>query len=453
MKIFQTERNSDCPCGSGRKFKKCCQERVGEATRRISQTVGMESITAEGLDVIETLGFLCGLRAEDGHMPSPETLGRLLNEAWDEVEQISEIEDEGALSALSLRVQVLLGEKHKLRAIRVPVWQFEFEKDDNTGDNELFHEIVDYLGGPLGRIFIIEAVDSIGMSLLYDDYSDEDIKTLLIALGWLVIDDTRNFFLYTVLHKTAADLAAAEEELDKIRDKYEDANNEELYQELRSLLRRYPVYDQMLSENMKGDIKKTLSAVAGGKLKIETPLYSVLGGISAMLSKLIDMLDTVAAQRRLTAENLPLLEETLFAEGEFRFFFPELTNCLDKAAKESEDSELRDCVNNSLFFLILLSDRKQVAVVKLLYVYCICSFISKLPVAVPGSDIEFRVLGDFYDQPLIERYACHLEFLEMFEEAEHVRDVFRKMGEEEKRKIDLHEDELIELTGSILDKA
>lgn len=452
MKIFQTERNSSCPCGSGRKFKKCCQGRVEEAIRRISQTVGTEGITAEGLEVIETLGFLCGLQAEDGHMPSPETLGRILNEAWEEEEQVRDRQDEGVLNALSLGFQVLLGEKHLLRVIRIPLWQLKSEYEDRAGDNNVFDEIIKYLGGPGGREFITEAVDSIGMSLLYDDYSDEELKTLLIALGWLVIDETRNFFLYAVLHKTGSDLVAAGEEITKIQGKCGDRDDAEVYQEVRSLLRKYPIYDQMLSEVMQDDIKLILTAVARGELEIKVPLYSVLGGLYALLLKLVECMETMSMQRVLTPEDLPPLEEVLFAEGEFRFFFPELTNCLDKAAIGYEDSELRDCLSNLVFFLVLLSDTKQITVIKVFYVFCICFFITKLPFAVPGADLEFRGLGDLFDGKLIERYASHLEVMEMFEEAAHVRDVFENMKKQTIKELDFHEVKLIELAKSIFNK-
>lgn len=195
MKIFQIERNSDCPCGSGRKYKRCCQGRVDDATRRISQAVGVGSFTAEGLEVIETLGFLCGLQAEGGHMPAPERLGQLLQEAWDEEDEIQYNQDEGALSALSMAFQVLLGEKHQLRSIRIPVWQFELEfgqeYESEDEEIELIKEIIDYLVDPGGREFMTEALKCTGMSLLYDDYTDGELKTLLAALGWLVVDKKR----------------------------------------------------------------------------------------------------------------------------------------------------------------------------------------------------------------------------------------------------------------------
>jgi exonuclease VII small subunit len=265
MKIFQTERNSTCPCGSGRKFKKCCQGLVEEATRRIRQVVssGGGSFTPEGLEVIETLGFLCGLQAEDGHMPAPETLGSVLNDAWEAEEQIRGSLDQGALSTLSLGLQVLLGEKQHLRTIRIPVWQFASGSADDE-DEDLWDLIDQYLTGDEGLEFIEETVNSIGLSLLYDDYTDEELKTLLIALGWFVIDDTRDLFLYTVLHKTRSDLAAAEEKMDEIMKEQGNDDQGEMYQELRSVMRQYPAYDQMLSDNLRDDIGLVMSAVAEG---------------------------------------------------------------------------------------------------------------------------------------------------------------------------------------------
>lgn len=454
MKIFQIERNSLCPCGSGRKFKKCCQGRVEDATHRISQAVGIEGITPEGYEVIETLGFLCGLFAEDGHMPAPETLGKLLNEAWEEEEQIRARQDEGALNALSLRVQVLLGEKHQLRTIRIPLWQLECGYGDRAGDDDVIDEVIEYLEGPEGWEFITEAVNSIGMSLLYDEYSEEELKTLLIALGWLVIDETRSFFLYTVLGKTRSELVAAEEEFSIIQEKFEDADDEEVYQELRSLLRRYPIYDQMLSDAVQDDIKMVLTAVAQGELDIIVPLYSVLGGVYALFLKLVEDMETMSMQGDIAPEDLPPLEEILFAGGEFHFFFPELINCLNRAVIDNEDSELGDCLGNLMFFLVLLSDTKQINVIKIFYVFCICILISKLPFTVPGADIEFKGLRDFFDEQLIERYASYLESQEMLEEAAHVRDVFENIKEQTItiKELDIHEVKLIEMAKSMFNK-
>ena len=52
------------------------------------------------------------------------------------------------------------------------------------------------------------------------------------------------YFLYTVLHKTRSDLAAAEEKMDEIMKEQGNDDQGEMYQELRSVM---PVscYDQM----------------------------------------------------------------------------------------------------------------------------------------------------------------------------------------------------------------
>jgi hypothetical protein len=451
MRIFNLERNSYCPCGSRRKFKKCCQSRVDEAAHRISQAVGAGGFTAEGLEVIETLGVLCGLQSGEGHPPAPERVGRLLNEAWEEEEQLRRSFDEGALTALSMRVQVLLGEKHQLRTIRIPVWRFGLggigEQNDGVVD-----EIIEFYNSPGGRPFISDAVDSIGMSLLFDDYTDQELKTLLTALGWLVIDDTRDVLLYSVLQKTKSDILTADEEFVKIQKNRDNKDNAELYQELRSLLHRYPIFDQMLSEEMDDDITAVLDAVAKGDLELDVPLYSVLGGLYGMLSKVSDLGEKFLLHQKLTPDNMPPLEETLFAGGEYHCFFPEIVCFLEDAASTCEDKELRDCLESLLFFLVLLSDTKQITVVKYLYVRGIYSYIQRLPFVLPEAELEFGSISDLCDEQLIERYASHLESQEMTEEAAHVREVFKNLGSEAKREISILQDELFKMAKSILDK-
>jgi hypothetical protein len=459
MKIFQIERNSDCPCGSGRKYKKCCQGRVEDATHCISHTVGIGSFTAEGLEVIETLGFLCGLQAEDGHMPAPERLGQLLEEAWDEEDEIQLRRDEGAISALSMAFQVLLGEKHQLRLIRIPVWQYELEfgqeYESEDEEVELIKEIIDYMVGPGGREFMTEALKCIGMSLLYDDYTDGELKTLLAALGWLVIDDTRDLFLFSVLYKTRSDLVVAAQKITEIMEKYGEDDQEELYQEMRSILFNYPVYDQMLSDKADGDINFVIEAVANDELKLDVPLYSVLQGIYAMISKAVESSDALFSSEDLSAGTLKALapmEEVLFPGGEYRFFFPEVLSCLDRELRETDDDELRDSLNEFMFFLILLSDTKQIAIIKYLHVRCICAYLGRLPVILPEADLEFKVPADYCDQNLIEKYACYLESQDMKEEAVYVRNAFETLGEQAEKEAFLYEDEVIDFAKLLLEE-
>jgi hypothetical protein len=391
---------------------------------------------------------LCGLQAENGHMPVPETLGSVLNDAWEAEEQIRGSLDEGALSTLSLAFQVLLGEKQQLRMIRIPVWQFGSEAADKAeyADEELIDK---YLTGAEGWEFIEETVNSIGLSLLYDDYSDDELKTLLTALGWFVIDDTRDLFLHTVLSKTRSDLVAAEEKIDKIMQEHGDDQRAEIYREAHSVLRQYPVYDQMLSDNLSDDIDLVMTAVMKGELKIEVPLYSVLGGMYAVISKLVENLKDISSSKP-ASDRFPSLEETLFMDGENHFFFPQLIEGLQRAVMETEDEQFRDALDGLLFFLVLLSDTRQINIIKLLYVNCIRSYFSNLPVELLEANVEFSTMSDYCDRGLIERYASHLETLEMMEEATHVRDVFNTMGEKAGRGFNVFNDDLVKMAKNVL---
>ncbi|PRR71642.1 hypothetical protein MHFGQ_11790 [Moorella humiferrea] len=71
------QRNDDCPCGSGRKYKKCCLSRVEEANRLLNQVVGPGTYTTTGRKILATLGFMCGLSmGEGGTYPNPARIGR-----------------------------------------------------------------------------------------------------------------------------------------------------------------------------------------------------------------------------------------------------------------------------------------------------------------------------------------------------------------------------------------
>ncbi|MDH7578278.1 MAG: SEC-C domain-containing protein [Bacillota bacterium] len=444
MDIFQVERNDGCPCGSGRKFKRCCQDRVEGAVRRIGQVIGMSGCTAEGREIIETLGFLSGLQAEDeGHMPDPETLGKILKEAWEEEDHMRSRKDEGALRGLSLQLQVLLGEKPYLRHIRVPVWLFDSGEDDEDFD------IIEYLAGTGGYLFVTEAVESIRLSLLYDDYTEDEVKILLAGLGWLVVDDTRGLFFQSVLYKTRCDLLAAGKEASEIFEKYGDENKLGVYEEIRSIFQKYPVYKRMLSADMLEGINPAVKAISQGEIKINVPLYSVLGGIYAIISGLADSFTSVFSRRGVFPALIPPLEDVLLDGGELIFFFPEVVNFIGEAIQENQDGELESSLGKLLVYLTCLHDEIQVTLLKLLYMRCICTFLDELPLALPEAGVEFDAPKDFCDGKLIQQYAGYLESQGMAEEAGHVRDVFQSMGEQARVKAETQEKELVKLARAL----
>jgi hypothetical protein len=300
-----------------------------------------------------------------------------------------------------------------------------------------------------------EALKCTGMSLLYDDYTDGELKTLLAALGWLVVDDTRDLFLFSVLYKTRSDLMVAAQKVTEIMEKYGEDDQEELYQEMRSILFNYPVYDQMLSDKADDDINFVMEAVANDELNLDVSLFSVLQGIYAMISKAAESSEALLSSEDLptgTLKALAPMEEVLFPGGEYRFFFPEILGCLDRELRETDNSELRDSLNEFLFFLILLSDTKQIAIIKYLHVRCICAYLGRLPVFLPEADLEFKVPADYCDQNIIEKYACYLGSRDMTEEAVYVRNAFETLGEQAQQEAFLYEDEVIDFARLLLEE-
>jgi hypothetical protein len=57
-------RNEPCPCGSGKKFKKCCLDERAELTRRMRQ----DTRNLKVIDINETLGALIERKKSDSRI-------------------------------------------------------------------------------------------------------------------------------------------------------------------------------------------------------------------------------------------------------------------------------------------------------------------------------------------------------------------------------------------------
>ncbi len=422
MKIFEVERNDLCPCGSGRKYKKCCQRRVEDAVRRIGRVVELEDCTAEGRKIVETLGFICGIQAgEESHMPAPEVLGRLLLEAWDEEDRLRQEGSEVGLRSLWERFQKLLGEKPYLRRLRLPVWRFEDEDDFG---------ILEYLNSPKGYGFLRESIALIYGSLHYDEYSEDELKILLTALGWLAVDRQQKIFWSSVISRTRDDLESAASEMDEIfgRESW-DNDQERLYEEIEAVFERYPIFKKMLAENLAEDIRPAVMAILSGKIKPKVPLFSVLGGLYAVLYGFSESFESLIARKEGLSGTLleSELEDVLLDAGEYSFFITELVKSLVEAVKGLPEGELEVSLKKLISYFLIAFDYRY-ALLEYLYFRSILSFLAGLPLALPEAGVEFKKPEDFFDENLIEKYAAYLESRNLAKEAEHVRNVYRSFG-------------------------
>ncbi|HHW39735.1 MAG TPA: SEC-C domain-containing protein [Syntrophomonadaceae bacterium] len=444
MKIFEVERNDFCPCGSGRKFKKCCQERVEDAVRRIGRVIGLGDCTAEGREIVETLGFMYGMRVEEeGRMPDPEFLGRLLQDAWDEEERLRDRGDEVGIKGLLKRFQELLGEKPYLRHLRVPVWQFDFDED---------FDIMEYLNRTLGYRLARRSVELIRLSLLYDDCSEDELKLLLTGLSWLVTDEQRELFWWSVLSRTRDDLMAAAGEMSEISGKYRDKDQAGFYAGVAALFDKYPVYKKMLSESLTEEIEPAVTAVMQGKIKLDVPLYSVLGGIYATISGLVESLEDLLSRRRVPPVLLPLLEEALLDAGGYEFFLPEVVNSLSERMDEVQDGDLKESLGKLMLYLSFMYDDNRYALLEYLYLRHACIFLVGLPLVLQEAGVEFKDVKDLCDENLVEKYAAYLESRNLVEEAGYVRDVYRSFGAQAREKAADGQKDLVSIARSLVEE-
>ncbi|MBC7341611.1 MAG: SEC-C domain-containing protein [Clostridia bacterium] len=445
MRVYQAERNDPCPCGSGRKYKKCCQAEVEHQTRLISQAVG-PGVTAHGREVIETLGFMIGLKQPEGHPPDATLLGQLLREVWEKEEEElgkGKADFEQILEGFA----ELMQNKPNLRYLRIPgpVWfaATEFAKEElgeeekeSDLDEKYLDAILDYTAEELGTDWIVDGIEQMALSLQYDSYNNDELKTLLTVLGWW-LDPSKNEILLTLLLSvTAADLAAGQSELKSILESSDDDSMQ--MQKARQLFIRYPVLEEVHSARLVEEVELAYRQIMDGSLNLDVPFYAISGGTFAALASTIDLLEKMDLKKLILAADLPareLLGPALWEEGEVRFFLHEVLKLLKQEQEKNPDSPLGRSLESLMVALAAVVTVFQVQLVETLYIRCIARLHQRFPLHLPGVDTLVEGPVELLDPAIIEEYAAYLESQDQKEEANHLRRQYQAYGAGVKEKL------------------
>lgn len=432
MLFYHVERNDDCPCGSGRKYKKCCLARVEEATRLLSQAVGPESLTATGRDIVVTLGYLCGLRLDEGEAPIDlNRVGRLLREAWEDWDRALEAEDSTFFIAKGEDFEKLLKTKKSLRDIYIPALvlaeTLDGQDEDEEEDTEL-ERLVEKLASNIDEEFLIDALERMALSLPRDDWADAEIKTLLTALSWAINDSSRRLFLAAVLEKTINDLEQGEAELQQVITQAGPTAEEARERAIREVLERYPAYADFIYAQTWEDAYPALQAISEGKLLIEMPLYALIGGTYALIAFLGKNLSRRWPRAFFGTSEEPWLEEVFWEQNEGVYFIDSLLSSLQQHLEKGLDEELARAVEKLMTLISLSITTGRVSWIEGLYLRLIFKVLRGSPLALSVPELEQADWTALFDEQTIDRYAGYLVGLGKEKEGEHVRQQFERWG-------------------------
>lgn len=433
MEIFKVARNDFCPCGSGRKYKKCCLSRVEEVNYFLNKMVGPD-VTALGRQILNTLAFILGLKIEEEAAPPDlERVGRLLMEAWGDEEEKEEIEIDEIEECTEKLVQ-LLHEKKYLSDIRLPLdsvyWMEEMASKGQDVD-ELIGQIAQELSE--NWRFTADAAYAIAYSLRNDSYTDVELKTLLSGIEYLVDDDFRQVFIATVAVATMMEIEKGKERIKAIFEG-EEEHDVETEVDFLNFAREHPFYGEYIYEKMLREARPYLSALKKS-MKLVPPFYAVIQLCYTFLAKIFEGLARVEDVESIedVVLGFPWAGQCLWEGREAEYFLPALLQLLVEQIETIDDEELATSAE-ALFMAVKLSlFLGETDLLEILYVACLHGFFSSMPLTLEGLDVTISKVGDILDERLMARYSQGLKKNGKEKEGDYVWEQFLLRHEEVKR--------------------
>lgn len=440
--FFKFERNEKCPCGSEKKYKKCCQPAIEKA---MSQFDGNWKQLFPGL--AEALGAVCGLSAGEGEVvPEPKKINRSVQKL---VETLQDEDDDKVMLALKRRMDTLTGlfrDEEKLLNNLFPfnvLQDFMVEIEARlTGDDEesefksIFEEMAEEYLPQLVNKYEAENMAWSLLDLLrkreWDDWSLDCLVTGLMLS--LEKDVSTNPLWLSVLWVSLEKNSQAVAEMEEIKEKL-SRGEENIVQLLEDYFKRNPIMKSYWLKRLWKETVPVLRAIENKDICLEVPLYSVLGSLTCMVDYAKELKnDTLDKVANKILNSKSGIESESISKGmllDFNIFLDEIFNFFNKWIKqENVPQDLKTSVAALLFCLATGTVPAQLYIFEAIYFSALLNVAANLPVTLPGSgDLPPLTLDwrDFCFREKLEAYAMYLENTGNKEGGTHVRKVISEV--------------------------
>jgi hypothetical protein len=463
-KLFDFERNQPCPCGSGKKFKRCCQSEVDGLYRFWRQWEGGWLTPA----FAKALAACGGLQPhEDAEEVLPERAA--LEAALRRIREALSGDDAGTENALAengVAFDRLLQDDEYFRHLRLGAQDVDdllkrldaAVPESETADQDRAARLSDVISswlaehtGPNDRQVMITRL---WRGLRRRQYAPEDLAALLLALyleieGFPAHDSP---FWFIVARLSVAETLRAHEELNRLAAEMRTAEpgDDSAAKEFMALVERYPSLAQRLSQGVWEAAAPVLSMLVKGEIPLSVPAYTVFDGLWCSLFQVAGVtgLDAMPAKsgKELCAALASRLDKKagdqewwwLLAESawdrDYALFTPAFCAVLDAwlegPGREYAEAD-RQAVDNFRGFFgdLMLPDTAKIHL--MVYILALGEVLRRQEAAlpVPGEqDVPDLTFAACFTLPGLERYAAYLEEKGQTTAAAHVRAVGERYG-------------------------
>lgn len=423
--IFNIERNDECICGSGKKYKKCCLPAVEKIDTYLLKAIGRtEGITAYGRDFIRIISVMYGIKFKEKESTADvEKLATLIIQAWKEEEEIFA----NKLEELNNEIAELLREKKELKYFRIPgALLADTDFNDEEQMDGLLEEISD-------KFSFENYLLDLAYSLRTDEYTKEELK---IVFHWIflgMMDETSKGFIIPILRASLEDIANAKEKLEETIGNKDRLDQEDIT-EIFKINAEYPVFEEYFGSKMLQDVQEELDDVFNSEIDFNFPFFAIYAFYLKLFAKIIEVFSGIASHRNANLDSFDLFFGALDEVFQQNMVFVEIYTCISKTIIEMEEKTQNEDLKNKLtkirkFFSILTTTHFHV--IKRIFIISMIKYLKKLPQQADDSGIVVESLDQLTSREFFDKYVSYLESKGLNEKAGYIKELYGEIENEQ----------------------
>lgn len=429
-KIFDIDRNDECICGSGKKYKKCCLPNIEKIEKTLLKEIEKDDVFLPyDYEFIRILSVMYGIKLDSkNEAVNVEKLKVLLIESLRErkqqLEELNEENEDEITEELFRNIVSIFRKNEGLKDLRIPV---TFIMNVDLDNEEEMERVLNEISN---TSFLENYLLNLAYSLRTEKFTEEEMKNIFIWLSIAVIDKTYKIFTTPILEATEFDLIDGEDELEKVINDAEKLPHDLVKEKVMEIFYKYPIFAEYLSANMLMEMEDDLYYILDPEMEIEIPFYVFYIFYLKFLTKAAEFFKKKNIEKQEVFDSIfdevidEIFDEDIVAE---KVYFSILDKIV-KIEKTTIDNELKKKLHHILEFLIIPTTF-QISLVKIRFVISLSNYVNTLPHRIDNSNMILENLEQLLSRKFFNEYIAYLESKD-FEEVQYLKQLYNKIEEQ-----------------------
>ncbi|EGD51898.1 SEC-C motif domain protein [Thermoanaerobacter ethanolicus JW 200] len=429
-KIFDIDRNDECICGSGKKYKKCCLPNIEKIEKTLLKEIEKDDVFLPyDYEFIRILSVMYGIKLDSkNEAVNVEKLKVLLIESLRErkqqLEELNEENEDEITEELFRKIVNIFRKNEGLKDLRIPV---TFIMNVDLDNEEEMERVLDEISN---TSFLENYLLNLAYSLRTEKFTEEEMKNIFIWLSIAVIDKTYKIFTTPILEATEFDLVDGEDELEKVINDAEKLPHDLVKEKVMEIFYKYPIFAEYLSANMLMEMEDELNYILDPEMEIEIPFYVFYIFYLKFLTKAAEFFKKKNTEQQELFDSIfdevidEIFDEDIVAE---KVYFSILDKIV-KIEKTTKDNDLKEKLQNILEFLTIPTTF-QISLIKIRFVISLSNYVNTLPQRIDDSNMILENLEQLLSRKFFNEYIAYLESKD-FEEVQYLKQLYNKIEEQ-----------------------